>query len=71
MGISVGYENGSSNLNNIPVGYYYYAMILGPDMTTTDLMDEIIFNSADVANYKGEEIDVKISVINSIRVTFK
>lgn len=26
MTISVGYENGSSNLNNIPVGYYYYAI---------------------------------------------
>lgn len=26
MAISVGYENGSSNLNNIPVGYYYYAI---------------------------------------------
>ena len=26
MSISVGYENGSSNLNNIPVGYYYYAI---------------------------------------------
>ena len=26
MAISVGYENGSSNFNNIPVGYYYYAI---------------------------------------------
>ena len=26
MAINVGYENGSSNLNNIPVGYYYYAI---------------------------------------------
>ena len=26
MAISVGYENGSSNLANIPVGYYYYAI---------------------------------------------
>ena len=26
MAISVGYENGSSNLSNIPVGYYYYAI---------------------------------------------
>lgn len=26
MAISAGYENGSSNLNNIPVGYYYYAI---------------------------------------------
>ena len=26
MAISVGYENGSSNLDNIPVGYYYYAI---------------------------------------------
>ena len=26
MAITVGYENGSSNLANIPVGYYYYAI---------------------------------------------
>ena len=26
MSINAGYENGSSNLNNIPVGYYYYAI---------------------------------------------
>lgn len=26
MTVSVGYENGSSNLNHIPVGYYYYAI---------------------------------------------
>ncbi len=26
MAINVGYENGSSNLANIPVGYYYYAI---------------------------------------------
>ena len=26
MAISVGYENGSSNLGNIPVGYYYYVI---------------------------------------------
>ena len=26
MAIRVGYENGSSNLSNIPVGYYYYAI---------------------------------------------
>ena len=26
MAIRVGYENGSSNLANIPVGYYYYVI---------------------------------------------
>lgn len=44
-------------------GYYYYDTTLAPGEKTTDLMDEILFDTASIdTNYRGSSIDYRINI---------